>query len=105
VLGSAFRKRPHELDVFNCADPEQVKAYELSCDNAEIEFMTRNGATTVKEDQVETFLKLTGSDHESRNVSKANRAWLIVDDVPYSQRLAKALKHAVQLCGGKVSRF
>ncbi len=92
-------------DVFNCADPEAVKLYNLSCDNAEIEFMTRDGAAVVKEDHLETFLKLMGTDHEQRNVSKANKAWLIVDDVPYAQRLAKALKHAVELCGGKASRF
>lgn len=92
-------------DVFSCADPEQVKLYELNCDNAEIEFLTRNGATDINEDSVRTFTKLTGSDHELRNVSKTNKGWLVVDDVPYAQRLAKALKHAVELCGGRGSRF
>lgn len=92
-------------DVFSCADPEQVKLYELNCDNAEIEFLTRDGATAINEDSVRTFTKLAGSDHESRNVSKTNKAWLLVDDVPYARRLAKALKHAVELCGGKGSRF
>jgi len=28
-----------------------------------------------------------------------------VDDVTYAQRFAKALKHAVELCGGKASKF
>lgn len=92
-------------DVFSCADPEQVKDFELNCDNAEIEFLTRNGATVISEDSVRTFTKLTGSDHESRNASKTNKNWWVVDDVPYSQRLAKALKHAVELCGGQASRF
>ena len=92
-------------DVFSCADPEQVKLYELNCDNAEIEFLTRNGATAINEDSVRTFTKLTESDHELRNLSKTNKGWLVVDDVPYAQRLAKALKHAVELCGGKSSRF
>jgi hypothetical protein len=92
-------------DVFSCADPEQVKDYELSCDNAEIEFLTRNGVTSIDEDRVATFTKLTGSDHESRSSSKTNKSWWLVDDVPYSQRLAKALKHAVELCGGQSSRF
>ncbi len=92
-------------DVFSCADPEQVKLYELNCDNAEIVFLTRNGATAINVDSVTTFTKLTGSEHESRGVSKTNRGWLLVDDVPYAQRLAKALKHAVELCGGKRSRF
>jgi hypothetical protein len=92
-------------DVFSCADSEQVQTYELNCDNAEIEFLTRNGATSINEDMVRTYTKLTGSDHESRNVSKTNKGWWVVDDVPYSRRLAKALKHAVELCGGQASRF
>lgn len=92
-------------DVFSCADPEQVKAYDLNCDNAEIEFLSRNGTTSISEDRVRTFTKLTGSDHESRSVSHTNKNWWVVDDVPYSQRLAKALKHAVELCGGQASRF
>jgi hypothetical protein len=92
-------------DVFSCADPEQVKLFDLDCDNAEIEFLTRNGATAINEDRVATFTKLTGSDHESRSASKTNKGWWLVDDVPYSQRLAKALKHAVELCGGQSSRF
>ena len=92
-------------DVFNCADPEQVKDYGLNCDNAEVYFLTRDGATSINEDSRTTFTKLTGSDHESRSVSKTNKGWWVVDDVPYSQRLAKALKHAVELCGGQVSRF
>ncbi len=92
-------------DVFSCADPEQVKLYELSCDNAEIEFLTRNGLTAISEEGVKTFTKLTGSDHELRTASKSNKCWLVVDDVAYAQRLAKALKHAVELCGGKPSRF
>jgi hypothetical protein len=92
-------------DVFSCADPDEVKLFELNCDNAEIEFRTRNGATVINEDRVATFAKLTGSDHESRSASKTNKSWWLVDDVPYSQRLAKALKHAVELCGGQTSRF
>lgn len=92
-------------DVFSCADPEQVQAYELNCDNAEIEFLARDGATSINEEMVRTFTKLTGSDHESRNASKTNKGWWVVDDVSYSQRLAKALKHAVELCGGRASRF
>jgi hypothetical protein len=92
-------------DVFNCADPDEVKPYDLSCDNAEIEFLISNGTTAINEETVTTYAKLTGADHELKSVSKANKYWLIVDDVPYAQRLAKALKHAVELCGGKASRF
>jgi hypothetical protein len=92
-------------DVFNCADPEAVKMFELSCDNAEIEFQTRNGATAINEERVQTFVKLTGNDHELKTTSKTNKAWIVVDDVAYSQRVAKALKHAVELCGGTLSKF
>jgi hypothetical protein len=95
----------HSKDVFDCSDPEQVKSYELNCNNAEIEFLTRNGATAIGEERVETFTKLTGNSHEFRTASKTNKCWLIVDDVNYAQRLAKALKHAVELCGGKTSKF
>jgi hypothetical protein len=95
----------HGKDVFDCSDPEQVKLYELNCLNAEIEFQTRNGATAISEERVKTFTKLTGASHEFRTSSKTNKCWLIVDDVNYAQRLAKALKHAVELCGGKVSKF
>ena len=95
---------PHK-DVFSCADPEQVKLYDLNCDAAEIQFLTRNGSAAINEDSVTTFPKLTGSEHELRGVSKTNEGFLIVDDVPYAQRLAKALKHAVELCGGKRSKF
>jgi hypothetical protein len=89
----------------NCADLNEVQLYNLSCDNAELEFLTRNGVAAVAEESVSTFLNLTGRDHENRTTSKANKAWLIVDDVPYARRLEKALKHAVELCGGKASKF
>lgn len=92
-------------DVFNCADPEAVTMYELNCDNAEIEFQTRNGATAISEEGVKTFVKLTGKDHELKTTSKTNKGWLLVDDVPYAQRLTKALKHAIELCGGTPSKF
>jgi hypothetical protein len=92
-------------DVFSCADPEQVKAYELNCDNAEIEFLTRNGITAINEEIVKTFRKLTGADHELKTASKTSKCWLIVDDVAYAQRLARALKHATELCGGRPSKF
>jgi hypothetical protein len=92
-------------DVFDCADPEQVKGYELDCQNAEIEFRTRDGVTQISEKRVETFMKLTKIDHKTTTDSKTNKCWLIVDDVAYAQRLAKALKHAIELCGGKASKF
>jgi hypothetical protein len=95
----------HGKDIFDCSDPGQVKLYELNCRNAEIEFLTRNRASVINGEDVETFTKLTGRDHEVRTSSKTNKAWLLVDDVPYANRLAKALKHAVELCGGKPSKL
>ncbi len=103
----SIKIKTHDLhkDVFDCADPEDVALYHLSCDNAEIEFKTRDDASVIDEQMVKTFTKLTGADHELRNASKTNKCWLVVNDVPYAQRLAKALKHAVELCGGTVSKF
>lgn len=95
----------HGKDVFDCADPEQVKLHDLDCDSAELVFLTRNGATVINEETVETFTKLTGKDHELRDVSKTNKTLLLADDVRYAQRLVKALRHAVELCGGKRSKF
>jgi len=92
-------------DVFNCSDPKDVELFNLNCDSATIKFLTRNGAAAINEEFVETFTKLTGKDHEYRNISKTNMCWLSVDDVSYAQRLAKALKHAVEVCGGKPSKF
>lgn len=104
---SSIKMKTYDLhkDVFSCADPEEVKAYDLNCDNAEIEFYTRNGVASINEEAVKTFTKLTGTDHELRTKAKANKCWLIVDDVAYAHRLMIAVKHAVELCGGKPSRF
>ena len=41
----------------------------------------------------------------SRIASKTNTAFLYADDVNYAKRFARALKHAVELCGGKPSDF
>ena len=92
-------------DVFDCADPEEVRKHDLNCDTAEIIFETRNGAPAVTENYVITFVKLTGSEHQARGTTKVNKAWLLVDDPAYAKRLAQALKHAVELCGGKASTF
>ena len=82
-----------------------MEAKNLDCDSAELVFLTRNGATVINEETVETFTKLTGKDHELRDVSKTNKTLLLADDVRYAQRLVKALRHAVELCGGKRSKF
>lgn len=100
-----IKKYDLHKDVFSCADPEQVKLYELDCDNAEIEFRTRNGVTSIKEEDIRTFTKLTGADHESKTETMTNKCWLLANNVTYAERLAKAFKHAVELCGGKPSKF
>jgi len=92
-------------DVWDCADPEQVKNFHLNCDTAEIFFAIRNGAASINDETVTTYANLTGSDHEVRRTSKSNKDWWLVDDVPYSHRLEKALRHAVELCGAQTSRF
>lgn len=91
--------------AYDCSDPEEVKAHDLSCDSAQVSFQTTNDAGTIDEERVRTFTKLTGADHESRSNYKASECWFIINDVPYAQRFAKALKHAVELCGGKAPKF
>lgn len=92
-------------DVFDCADPEQVKAYELECTSAEIEFHTTNEMAKIKDDYVITYAEIKGKGHETENHGHITKAWFTVDDVAYAQRFAKALRHAVELCGGKTSKF
>lgn len=92
-------------DGLSCADPEEVRAFQLDCSNAEVEFNSRNAATEILSESVQTFTKLQGKDHEARETSKTSRAWFIVDDIEYSKRFVKALTHAVELCGGRVSKF
>jgi hypothetical protein len=63
--------------TYDCSDPEEVKAHDLSCDSAQISFRTTNDAGTINEERVRTFTKLTGADHESRNTDKASTSWFI----------------------------
>jgi hypothetical protein len=104
---ASIRIRTFDLrnDVFDCSDPESVRVYQLNCDAAEIDFQTRNAAPTIAEDSLTTYSELQGSDHESRRSTKTNSAWFDVDDVPYARRFARALNHAVEVCGGKASKF
>jgi hypothetical protein len=92
-------------DVFNCAEPEEVKSYDLNCSSAEVEFHIRNEEPKIKDDSVTTYAKLTGKDHEARHHGYMSKGWFTVDDAAYAERFAKAFKHAVELCGGKASRF
>jgi len=89
-----------------CADPESVTIYHLNCDSAGIDFLTTDGAPVI------TMEEIGINDEEfgwvmlpEKRTSKTNRVGLVVDDVAYAQRLAKALKRAVELCGGKPSNF
>jgi hypothetical protein len=92
-------------DVFSCADPEEVKSYELNCTSAEVEFYMRNGAPKIKDDSVTTYVQLTGKNHEAQHHGYMSKGWFAVDDVTYAERLVKAFRHAVELCGGKTSKF
>jgi hypothetical protein len=75
--------------VSNCAD---------NCDGAIVGFLTSDDAATINEVG-------PGADGLNKTESKTSKAFLDVDDVNYAKRFAKALKHAVELCGGKPSDF
>jgi hypothetical protein len=92
-------------DVFNCSDPEEVELYNLNCNSAEIEFHMRNGVPKIKENSLSTYAELTGKDHNAESHNQQSKEWFIVDDVTYAERFAKAFRHAVELCGGKASKF
>lgn len=92
-------------DVFNCADSNEVKLYDLNCGSAEIEFQTRNEAPKIKDDGVTIYAELKGKDHEAQIHEQVSEGWFSVDDATYARRFAKAFRHAVELCGGKASRF
>lgn len=77
-----------------------MKTYDLSCTSAEVEFHTRNEVPRIKHDGVTTYAELTGKDHESQYHDMTSKSWFIVDDAAYAERFAKALRHAVELCGG-----
>jgi hypothetical protein len=58
----------------------------------------------IDEDHLTIYEKLSGSDHDG-NKTKESHANIIVSDVEYASRFAAALKHAIELCGGKPSAF
>jgi hypothetical protein len=89
----------------NCADPDEVQRYGLNCQDAEVAFATRNDSPTIDEDSLTIFEQLQGADHEARSKSKESQAVFIIEDAAYAQRFAKAFRHAVELCGGKTSKF
>jgi len=103
---SKIRSYSH-LGGFSCedSDPEFRRLMQMDCDHAEIAFRTRSEAPLIDEEAHTTFAKLQGKDHESRGKSKEAVAFFEVDDVEYAGRLAKGLRHAVELCGGKPEPF
>jgi hypothetical protein len=92
-------------DIGGCDDPEQVQLFSLDCTSAEVEFHTRNEVPKITEESVTTYAELTGKDHLAQIHRQSSKGWFIVDDAVYAERFAKALKHAVELCGGKGSKF
>jgi hypothetical protein len=61
---------------------------------------TRNEAPLIEAKFKVVYPELKGSDHESKGEEKDHDAYFMVDDVEYAQRFAKALRRAVELCGG-----
>jgi hypothetical protein len=100
-----IRRYDFHKDIGGCDDPEQVQTFSLDCTSAEVEFHTRNEVPKIKEESVTTYAELTGKDHEAQIHRQSSKGWFIVDDAVYAERFAKALRHAVELCGGKGSKF
>jgi hypothetical protein len=85
--------------------PEEQQRYNMNCDQGQIVFSTHSEAPLIDEELHTTFPRLQGSDHEAYGKSRGARAFFAVDDVEYAGRLAKAFRHAVELCGGKPESF
>lgn len=100
-----IHKYDFHKDVGGCDDPEQVQLFSLDCSSADVEFHTRNEVPGIAENSVTTYAELTGKDHEAQIQRKSSKGWFVVDDAIYAERFAKALRHAVELCGGKTSKF
>lgn len=59
----------------------------------------------IHDDGVTIYAELTGKDHEAQRHEHKSKGWFSVDDLAYAERLEKAIRHAVELCGGKTSKF
>ena len=57
----------------------------------EVQFATRNDAQVL--------------DYTGNLTAKGIRSEFMMDDAAYATRFAKAFKHAVDLCGGRPSKF
>lgn len=89
----------------DCASPQDVKLYNLSCDEGEVIFSTRNNSPVIAEHGSTIFEELQGADHVAKRQSTESQAAFISDDGQYAMRFTKAFKHAVELCGGRPSPF
>jgi hypothetical protein len=78
---------------------------DLTCDEAEIGLHTRNQKQAIKDHRVMEYPKETGAAHMSVTDSLDDSAFLFVNDLEYLPRLVTALKHGIELCGGKPSSF
>jgi hypothetical protein len=111
-----------EVDSFNLRDIDltSIKIYRYSsqfgglscdisrniiCDVAHIEFETRNQEPLIKHELHLVYPKLQGSEHDAWSNKPTFVSAFYVDDPEYADRFAKAFRHAVALCGGKVSPF
>jgi len=75
------------------------------CDHGDVVVLTHNESPLITSKSHSIFPRLTGKDHESTSVSKRTEVVFVVDDPAYSQRFSKALRQAIQLCGGKPQSF
>lgn len=75
------------------------------CDEAVVGLHTRNQKQAIKSHRIVEFPKLAGADHMSVSDSMDDSAFLWVNDLEYLPRLVTALKHGIELCGGKASSF
>jgi hypothetical protein len=111
-----------ETETFNLGDidPTRIKIEKVAstadamlcddaptstCDEADIGLHTRNQKEAIKSHRVMEYPKLTGADHMSVTDSMGDSAFLFVNNLEYLPRLVTALKHGIELCGGKPSSF
>jgi hypothetical protein len=100
---------PSRIKVEKVASTASASLCEMfpnsACDEAVIGLHTRNQKQAIKGHRVTKFPKLTGADHMSVRDSMDDSAFLWVNDLEYLPRLVTALKHGIELCGGKPSSF
>jgi len=111
-----------ETQTFNLGDidPSQIKVEKVAstaaatrcdaaptfaCDEAVIGLHTSKQKQAIKSHRVMEFPKVAGADHMSVSDSMDDSAVLWVNNLEYLPRLVAALKHGIELCGGKPSAF